>query len=104
MKQVAAMEHESEGRVLAQIERRLASEDPALAARMSALNEQFQAGRRKEPSRWNWRKRTALAVIIIAIVGLILTVVLSASPAEDPPPPPNGLTLSTIEHVPRGNA
>lgn len=97
------MEHESEGRVFAQIERRLTSEDPELAARMSALNEQFAAGRRAGRSRWNWRKRTALAVIIIAIVGLILTVMLSASPAETPPPPPSGLTLSAVEQAPGVN-
>ncbi|MEV8312293.1 DUF3040 domain-containing protein [Streptomyces flavidovirens] len=99
MKRVAAMGHESEERVFAQIERRLTSDDPELAARMSDLNERFSEGRPSERSRRNWRKRTVLAVIIVAVVGLLLTVALSTSPAEAPPPP-SGLTHPVLTRAP----
>ncbi|WP_073758840.1 DUF3040 domain-containing protein [Streptomyces sp. CB03234] len=92
------MEHESEGRILAQIERRLTSDDPELAARMNTLNEQFSEGQearqRREgqgseplaPER-NRHRRTLLILVVIALVGLLLTAILNASSNESPAPP-----------------
>lgn len=107
MKQVAGMEHESEGRIFEQIEHALTSDDPELAARMSTLNERFseeraedegpaEEGRRADaggradapptPGR-NWRRTTTLVLVVIALVGLLLTAVLNASSNEPPPSP-----------------
>lgn len=89
------MEHESEGRILAQIERGLSTEDPGLAARMSTLNDQFP-GKDQDgaptppapPKRHRHRhRRTALILVVIALVGMLLTAVLNASSNEAPAPP-----------------
>ncbi|MFF3343128.1 DUF3040 domain-containing protein [Streptomyces flavidovirens] len=90
--------HESEERVFAQVERRLTSDDPEPAARLSALNEQFPERHPSERTRWNWRSRTVLAVIIIAVVGLLLTLALSTSPAEATPP--SGLAHPVLTRAP----
>ncbi|QGV76919.1 DUF3040 domain-containing protein [Streptomyces ficellus] len=88
------MEHESEGRILAQIERGLTSEDPDLAARLSTLSEQVSgaasgAGPAADPGppERHWRRRATIILVVIALVGLVLTVVLNASSYETPTPP-----------------
>ncbi|MFF8288838.1 DUF3040 domain-containing protein [Streptomyces sp. NPDC016309] len=85
------MEHESEGRILAQIERGLTSDDPGLAARMSALNGHFPGeGQDAVPpgrGQRSWRRRTAWVLVVIALVGLLLTAILNASSAGTPEPP-----------------
>ncbi|MER7112554.1 DUF3040 domain-containing protein [Streptomyces sp. NPDC000229] len=84
------MEHESEGRILAQIERGLTSEDPDLAARMNTLNEQFSGEDRSgdpAPPQRNRHRRTALILVVIALVGMLLTAALNASSSETPAPP-----------------
>ncbi|MEV3987366.1 DUF3040 domain-containing protein [Streptomyces sp. NPDC049837] len=93
------MEHESEGRILEQIEHALTSDDPELAARMSTLNERFSeeppadGGEAGDPlpaprrTKRNWRRTTTLVLVVIALVGLLLTAVLNASSNEPPPSP-----------------
>ncbi|WP_179166695.1 DUF3040 domain-containing protein [Streptomyces sp. CB03238] len=92
------MEHESEGRILAQIERSLTSDDPELAARMNTLNEQFSEGQEAHRGREsqgsepltperNRHRRTLLVLVVIALVGLLLTAILNASSNESPAPP-----------------
>ncbi|MFJ3160974.1 hypothetical protein [Streptomyces kanasensis] len=97
-----------EDRLLAEIERLLAREDPELDATMSALGRQltgdpfahggFPADRpRDRPADGpdgrdprDWRKVTFLVAVVVAVVGLVLTAVLTqpADPATDPSPPP----------------
>ncbi|WP_228975746.1 DUF3040 domain-containing protein [Streptomyces sp. DH12] len=99
-----------EGRLLAEIERLLAREDPELDARMSALGRQLtgdpydHAGPPADlppdcpavgpgpdgPVRRDWRKVAFLVAVVVAVVGLVLTAVLTqpADPGTDPAPPP----------------
>ncbi|MDG9715609.1 DUF3040 domain-containing protein [Streptomyces sp. DH24] len=89
-----------EARILAQLERRLAQDDPALAATLDALNQQFvdeptaepaavpegadvPEGREKQRDRW---RVAVTAFTIIAFLGLFLTAVLN-SPSQDTGPP-----------------
>ncbi|WP_149181935.1 DUF3040 domain-containing protein [Streptomyces sp. TRM49041] len=91
-----------EDRLLAEIERLLAREDPDLDARMSALGRQF-TGEPPEPSghadtggvrrgrgrRRDWRKVVAVVAVVVAVVGLVLTAVLMqpADSGSDQLPP-----------------
>nr|WP_254711674.1 DUF3040 domain-containing protein [Streptomyces sp. TRM64462] len=104
-----------EDRLLAEIERSLAREDPALDERMSALGSQFTgeppddaatgSGRKKrrtggkaarEEGRAkgyrDWRKIVAIVAVVVAVVGMILTAVLMR-PVESGPDqiPPTGM-------------
>ncbi|MGP3636976.1 DUF3040 domain-containing protein [Streptomyces sp. 24-1644] len=85
-------------RVLAEIERRLARDDPELTSLMDALNHQFthnqdDAGERDgDGERRDWRVKAAVALAILAVVGMILTAIFTRPPpAEDNHVPPNGL-------------
>ncbi|WP_328349375.1 DUF3040 domain-containing protein [Streptomyces sp. NBC_00445] len=111
-----------EEHVLAQLERRLAQDDPALAATMDALNEQFsdepeeqsadgheeeEKEREKQHNRW----LTAITVFaVIAFLGLFLIAVLNSDPrqADKNPGPPKGLapgvSVHTRRHRPPGTA
>ncbi|GEC05366.1 hypothetical protein SSP24_30210 [Streptomyces spinoverrucosus] len=97
-----------EERVLAQLERRLAQDDPALAATMDALNEQFpdepgaQAADSEEQQR-NWRRTAAIACAVVAFLGLFLTAVFNNNPqqADRDPPPPKGVVPGVSEHTQR---
>jgi hypothetical protein len=69
-------------RVFAEIERCLARVDPELASLMDALNQQFAEdgddgvhGRRK---RRDWRRVTAVVLVIVAFLAVILTAILEA--------------------------
>ncbi|MFC5021206.1 DUF3040 domain-containing protein [Streptomyces coeruleoprunus] len=88
-----------EDRLLAEIERLLAREDPALDERMTALGRQFTEGdaapgparpaRRERTGRRNWRKVVAIAAVVIGLLGILLTAILSRpadSGFEQPPP------------------
>ncbi|MER7407884.1 DUF3040 domain-containing protein [Streptomyces sp. NPDC000070] len=94
-----------EERILAQLERRLAQDDPALAATMTALNQQFPekpgeqsdgghdeeaTGEEKQRNRW---LTAATVFVIIAFLGLFITAVLNSNPqpADKDPVPPKGL-------------
>lgn len=66
-------------RILADIERRLARDDPELASLMDALNQQFPEGcddggnDKRERRDWrDWRVVTAVVLAIVALLGLIL--------------------------------
>ncbi|MBV7697543.1 DUF3040 domain-containing protein [Streptomyces sp. TRM70350] len=90
-----------EERVLAQLERRLAQDDPALAATMDALNEQFPEEPEAEPAQsheekekqHDWRRTAATVLAVIAALGLFLTAVLNSSShqGDRDPPPPKGM-------------
>ncbi|GBP99457.1 DUF3040 domain-containing protein [Streptomyces spongiicola] len=92
-----------DGRILAHLERRLARDDPGLAATMDALNRQFTDeprersadGREADPGtgpadtgkRRN-RGMTALTLLAVtAILGLFLTALLNGSPERADPDP-----------------
>ncbi|CAL9339941.1 hypothetical protein [Streptomyces sp. enrichment culture] len=119
----------NEDRLLAEIERLLAREDPALDARMSALARQLAedlegpgpasgAAPHERPARdsprpvtpgdgddgrgggrpRDWRKVLALVAVVVAVVGLVLTAVLSqpsGSGGDTTPVPPAGLSAVT---------
>lgn len=97
-----------EERVLAQLERRLAQDDPGLAATMDALNEQFpdepgaQPAGSEEKQR-NWRRTAAIIFAIVAFLGLFLTAVFNNNPqqADKDPPPPNGLVPGVSQQTQR---
>lgn len=82
-------------RILADMERGLTHDDPALSATLETLNQQFtgQPERAVPPersakaplSRRDPRLVTAVILAVIALVGLILTAALNSSP-----PPPDG--------------
>lgn len=114
-----------EDRLLAEIERLLAREDPDLDARMTALARQLPdepAARPAAPparpardsprpdvpgsgddgrgsgARHDWRKVIALVAVVIAVVGLLLTAVLtqpSGSGGDTTPVTPAGLSAPT---------
>ncbi|MFD7326963.1 DUF3040 domain-containing protein [Streptomyces sp. NPDC059875] len=76
-------------RVLAEIEQRLARDDPELVARMGTLNQQFlhEPEEARPAARTGRRDRRRVAVILftlIAVLGLILTTILGA-PSSPPP-------------------
>ncbi|WP_051338659.1 DUF3040 domain-containing protein [Streptomyces flavidovirens] len=85
-------------RILAEIERRLARDDPELTSLMDALNCQFPGAqdeadeRNSDGERGDWRVKAAVALAILAVVGMILTAIFTRPPsAEDNHVPPNGL-------------
>ncbi|MCP9960026.1 MULTISPECIES: DUF3040 domain-containing protein [Streptomyces] len=105
-----------ENRLLAEIERLLARDDPGLEARMSELTRQFaddppapgaappggpdgddgdgQARRERD-----WRKVLALVAVVVAVVGLLLTAILTQPPGSGTGPPPGspaGLPAATV--------
>ncbi|MER7832923.1 MULTISPECIES: hypothetical protein [unclassified Streptomyces] len=110
-----------EDRLLAEIERLLAREDPDLDARMSALARQLPGesaaappgrpardspgpaepgggAQRGSGARRDWRKVLALVAVVVAVVGLVLTAVLtqpSGSGGETTPVSPAGLSAVT---------
>ncbi|MEU7278499.1 DUF3040 domain-containing protein [Streptomyces sp. NPDC045431] len=84
-------------RILAEMERHLAREDPELASLMDALNHQFsdggdeEAGGDKAPHDWHWK--LAIVFAVVAVVGMILTAIFSRqAPPDDNKGPPNGIT------------
>ncbi|OII63526.1 hypothetical protein BJP40_02800 [Streptomyces sp. CC53] len=92
-----------EDRLLAEIERSLARDDPALDERMSVLGRQFAEGPPPEPDpedgvehphgrRRDWRKIVAVVAVVVAVLGLVLTALLSGPSATVPDQaPPAGL-------------
>lgn len=96
--------------ILAEMERRLSQEDPELAALMDALNQQFL--REDEDSeecvddsgrRFDWRWKTGIACAVIAVLGLLLTAILTATPpsSDDKQGPPNSRLPATSVHSQR---
>ncbi|MFD7282570.1 DUF3040 domain-containing protein [Streptomyces sp. NPDC059862] len=89
-----------DGRILAQLEQRLAQDDPALASIMDALNQQFPDepeaespdGHEEEEKQRNWRLTAPTVFVIIALLGLFLTAVLNHDPhqGDQNPGPPRG--------------
>jgi hypothetical protein len=100
-----------EAGILAQLERRLARDDPELAATMNALNQQFpddpeaesSDGHEEEGKRRNWRRTAATVFAIIALLGLFLTAVLNTEPrqADKDPGPTSGLVPGVSVHSQR---
>ncbi len=86
-------------RILAEMERRLARDDPDLASLMDALNGQFPTGPdddrnddgdRQDRHDWHWK--AAMVLAIVAVVAMILTAILTRPPSpDDNKGPPNGL-------------
>lgn len=86
------MSHSTDDRrVLAEIERRLAHDDPELVALFVTLVQQFppapeepRPAARPERRRRLRRKPAVIVFALIALLGLILTAVLSAPPSPSP--------------------
>ncbi|NNJ05330.1 DUF3040 domain-containing protein [Streptomyces sp. PKU-MA01144] len=92
-----------DGRILAHLERRLARDDPDLAAIMDALNRQFTDEPRQQAAdgpetdpetgpgdaekRRNRRMTAVTVLAITAILGLFLTALLNGSPQRADPDP-----------------
>ncbi|MGW0761211.1 DUF3040 domain-containing protein [Streptomyces sp. NPDC002814] len=94
-------------RILAEMERHLARDDPGLVSLMDALNHQFPHdqddadGRDDDAARHSRRRKAAVAFLIIALAGLILTAILTSSPADDTPRPPKSLAVAASVHTRR---
>lgn len=99
--------------ILAEMERRLSQEDPELAALIDALNQQFLHEDEDEDEdseecvddsgrRFDWRWKTGIACAVIAVLGLLLTAILTATPsADDKQGPPNSRLPATSVHSQR---
>jgi hypothetical protein len=98
--------------ILAEMERRLSQEDPELAALIDALNQQFLHEDEDEDSegwvddsgrRFDWRWKTGIACAAIAVLGLLLTAILTATPpsADDKQGPPSSRLPATSVHSQR---
>lgn len=82
-------------RILAEIERGLAAEDPGLVALMDSLNQQFANGPDVEGHdtvrRRDWRVVAGIIFLVVAVLGLFLTAVLQGTSqqtdVEDRRPP-----------------
>ncbi|MFI6012623.1 hypothetical protein ACIBAG_28050 [Streptomyces sp. NPDC051243] len=93
-----------DGRILAEMERRLARDDPGLTTLIDTLNHQFPDDQEDTDSRGtdsrgtdsrgtdshhdgigrvDWRWKAAMAVAVIAVLGMILTAVFTRSPSPD---------------------
>jgi hypothetical protein len=76
-----------DGRILAQLERRLAQDDPELVATMDALNQQFPDetktqsadGHETQEKQRNWWVTAATVVAVIAFLGLFVTALLNSN-------------------------
>ncbi|MBC9726339.1 DUF3040 domain-containing protein [Streptomyces sp. TRM68367] len=108
----------NEDRILALLEQRLGADDPALAATMAVLNQQFpdEAGTESSngpgngpgngvngPDNGARRRRWLIAATvfaIIAVVGLFLTAVLNTTPrsTDTDPAPTRGLAPAVSAH------
>ncbi len=82
--------------ILAEMERRLARDDPEMVSLMDALNSQFPAGRDDDRNgngeRHDWHWKAAVVLTIVAVVAMILTAILTRPPSpDDNKGPPNGL-------------
>ncbi|MFJ8533582.1 DUF3040 domain-containing protein [Streptomyces sp. NPDC093591] len=97
-------------RILAEMERHLSRDDPELAALMDALNHQFPDQRKDiegcddaSGRRFDWRWKAGIAFVIVAVVGLLLTAILTAPsrPADDNHGPPNGRLPAVTGHSQR---
>lgn len=97
-----------DGRILAQLERRLAQDDPELAATMDALNQQFPDETEaqsadcleEEEKHRHWRVTAAMVFAVIAFLGLFITAVLNSHAYEsdqDPGAPRGPKTGSQSE-------
>ncbi|MEU8844800.1 hypothetical protein AB0C70_00825 [Streptomyces sp. NPDC048564] len=97
----------NDGRILAQLERRLAQDDPSLAETMEALNQQFanepdegttdseqeNDSLQEEDKRHSWWLITITLFVIITFLGLFITALLNSNPdqTDRQPGPPQGL-------------
>lgn len=100
-----------EARILAQLERGLARDDPALAATMDALNQQFPGDpetassdvHKEEGKRRDWRRIAATVFAIVALLGLLLTAVFNSSPreADEDQGPPSRFVPAVSAHTQR---
>lgn len=87
-------------RILAQLERRLAQDDPELAATMDALNQQFPDdaeaesadGLKEAEKQRNWWVTAATVFAVISFLGLFVTAVLNSNAhrSDQDPVPPRG--------------
>ncbi|WP_236238764.1 DUF3040 domain-containing protein [Streptomyces sp. CC228A] len=106
-----------EDRLLAEIERSLVRDDPALDERMAVLGRQFAEGPppERDPAgpeegshgtgrrggRRDWRKVAAVVAVVVAVLGLVLTALLSGPSATMPDQaPPAGLPAAAVQDVP----
>lgn len=118
-----------EDRLLAEIERSLAREDPALDERMAALARQFtespsgsgaetddgtssrgeegrpartqRAKRDRRGRRRDWRKVVAVAAIVVAVLGMVLTALFTrpaGTPTDQVPPAGMSVTVTDVRH------
>ncbi|WP_143645449.1 DUF3040 domain-containing protein [Streptomyces swartbergensis] len=93
-------------RILAEIERRLARDDPELAALLDALNHQFPdpkeetGSRNDDGKRLDWRWKAIVAFALVLVLGLTLMAVFSRSPStDDNHGPPNSRAPVVSVHI-----
>lgn len=93
-------------RILAEMERHLARDDPELASLMDALNHQFpEDGHENEndnKASHKWYGKVAIVLAVVAVVGMLLTAILSGQTSpDDNKSPPNGVTPAHSLHMQR---
>ncbi|WP_149827308.1 DUF3040 domain-containing protein [Streptomyces tailanensis] len=96
-------------RILAEIERSLARDDPELVSMMDALNHQFPHepddadGHNDNGGRPDWRRKVVVALLLVALAGLILTALFAKPPPADDNqgPPAKGLAPAVAVHTQR---
>ncbi|MFI7142336.1 DUF3040 domain-containing protein [Streptomyces massasporeus] len=91
----------NDGRILAQLERRLAQDDPALAETMEVLNQQFgdepgegaADSRQEDDKRHRWWLVAITVFSVLAFLGLFIAALLNSNPdqTDKQPGPPQGL-------------
>ncbi|MFC5637877.1 DUF3040 domain-containing protein [Streptomyces bullii] len=96
-------------RILAELEQRLQRDDPELARLMDALNRQFPDQQKNTDTsdddsgrRFDWRWKAAIACVVVAVLGLLLTSIFTATPSTgDDHEPPNSRLPAVSAHTQR---
>ncbi|MFI2369407.1 DUF3040 domain-containing protein [Streptomyces sp. NPDC018833] len=93
-------------RILAEMERHLARDAPELASLMDALNRQFpEDGHENESDNkasHEWYGKLAIVLAVVAVVGMLLTAILSGQTSpDDNQSPPHGVTPAHSLHMQR---
>ncbi|MBR8638865.1 DUF3040 domain-containing protein [Streptomyces tuirus] len=99
----------NDGRILAQLERRLAQDDPALAETMEALNQQFgdepgegaADSQQEDDKRHRWWLVAITVFSVLAFLGLFIAALLNSNPDQtDKQPGPRRVWLQPCPCTP----